>query len=327
MSIAIRAWVWACLLLAATLAGCGDDPPPAPAGPERVAQVFVAKGTRPVIVSWLHAGAGATEYVVYRIARDGSTPAVEIARKSVGNPGQRVYVHRDAEVDDATPFRYGVAVAGAGRLTETTFSDERAAVVAASGCQVQDISLSDVDGDGISNEDEFEGWQIFIAPLTASPTGIANQLQRDRPVLRKVSSSPFYDDTDGDGLCDWQEHAQAGSDPSSVLLNAGRGAFAAQPNTAVAAGPAAIVAVDLNGDGLLDLATANAQPAAAVTVLYARPAGAGFQRQDMTTLGMRGTALVADTFQSASASPSLAIVATGFANPSGYQLQFLSSLP
>lgn len=182
--------------------------------PKRVAQVRVAKTTYPATVSWEHDGRGAVEYVVYRGPKDNSAPPAEIARVPAGDAGQQAYVFHDPGVSDAAPYRYGVAVRGAERLSATTFSEETTPIAAATTCQVNDISFSDYDGDGISNDDEYNGYEIFVAPLTASPTGIADQLLRDKPVSKKVYSSEYYDDTDGDGLCDWQE-LPAKTDPSS----------------------------------------------------------------------------------------------------------------
>lgn len=205
------------LLLPLALFGCSDgEDSRSGTAPAAVEKVHVSKRTVPVFISWLHDGANTVHYIVYRAPKDGSAPMTEIARVPVGGAGQKAYLVRDAEVADASLHRYGVAVAGSAHVTETTLHDESAVAAAAASCQVQDISFEDSDGDGIPNTVEFEGWQIYVAPLTASPSGIGNQLQRDKPVLKSVSSSIFYDDTDGDGLCDWQEHGQASTDPDNA---------------------------------------------------------------------------------------------------------------
>lgn len=195
------------------LAGCGGNgDAPVPAAPS---EVRVARLTNPVIVTWRHDGTHATGYVVYRSPKDGSGPPLEIGR-TPSSAAKKVYTSRHTPTSDETNLRYGVAAAGASALSEIVWNDENEPITAAASCQVQDISADDLDGDGIPNTEELEGWQIFVAPLTASATGVAGQLERDKPVAKTVSSSMFFDDTDGDGLCDWQEHGQAGTDPSSV---------------------------------------------------------------------------------------------------------------
>ena len=208
----LSALAWGSLLLLA-LTACGGRGTTPKAVPEPPNRVFVADGTVPTIITWEHGGTDALEYALYREPGDGSSGPAEIARLPVGD-NQQVYIHRDSELDDETTVRYSVAAVGPAGMSAATHQAE-ASAFGVVGCAKYTKTINDRDGDGIPNDQETSPWQIYIATTTASATGIAGQLQRDKPVLKSVKSNPDIADTDDDGLCDLQEHGQSGTDPEN----------------------------------------------------------------------------------------------------------------
>ena len=204
---------WGSLLLL-VLTACGGGGAAPKAVPEPPSRVFVADGTVPTIITWEHGGTNALEYALYREPIGGSSGATEIARLPVGDENQEVYIHRDSELDDETTVRYSVAAVGPAGMSAATPQAE-ASAFGVVGCAKYTRTINDRDGDGIPNNQETTPWQIYIATTTASESGVAGQLQRDKPGLKSVKSNPDQADSDDDGLCDLQEHGQSGTDPEN----------------------------------------------------------------------------------------------------------------
>ena len=101
-------------------------------------------------------------------------------------------------------------------------------------------------------------------------------------------------DLNGDGQLDLvvaNSLVVDGGSTVSVLVNKGNGTFATRVLYPVSAGPRAIAAVDLNGDGKLDLAVANAE-SNSVSVLLG-DGDAGFAAPVDHATGLKPTSIAA----------------------------------
>ena len=122
---------------------------------------------------------------------------------------------------------------------------------------------------------------VFVAGTSA--TALADPLSLGRQDFRSVAGarSIVAADFDRNGWVDLA-HANIGRNSVTVLLNQGRSApaFAQAYEIAVGLAPFALVAADLNHDGLTDLAVTNSD-GHGVSLLMGRAAG-GFARTDMS---------------------------------------------
>ncbi|MFO0759225.1 MAG: FG-GAP-like repeat-containing protein [Byssovorax sp.] len=147
----------------------------------------------------------------------------------------------------------------------------------ACGHDPQAIARGDLNGDGkldlVTADLGDSGVSVLLghgdgtfAPAVAYPTGLAP---------RSVAIA----DLNGDGASDLAvANAGDGADPASqnvaVLLNHGDGTFTAAAPHAAGPSPYSVVAADLNGDGRVDLATANEVMNGTVSVLLNQGNGA-----------------------------------------------------
>ena len=67
----------------------------------------------------------------------------------------------------------------------------------------------DTDGDGLTDEQEIEGWDIWVDYFGV---GLGTDVSEDAPGFHSVNSDPWVSDTDADGLDDYQEYLMS-SDP------------------------------------------------------------------------------------------------------------------
>lgn len=192
------------LSLAALLAACGDSEPPTPPVevtiPSAPADVAVRGESGFLRVTWSDQSSDEDGFVIARLSVGtvddpvDVTKLVELARVTADQA-----MFRDLTPSAGQYYAYGVAsVNAAGRSDFTLQSGLPVSPVAtgttAVGCVVAVPSADDLDGDGLSNEVETEGWLVRV-----------DEDGQGAIVERMVSSSPTEADTDGDGVCDRDE--------------------------------------------------------------------------------------------------------------------------
>lgn len=206
MKIILRKLQLGCMFATLLLLGaCGGKPNvPAPSAP---GLVVVTPGPNVLHVTWLHEGDGASEYVVYREPRDGSTAKAEIARVSRDPNDHHFFSYMDEDASDETKVRYRVVAVGPGGVSEATAQIDGAPTGLSAqpeSCVIHKPTWADYDGDGLSDAQELSGWSVSIGQGTATIDNVSGTWQQD-VVTETARGNPDSADTDGDGLCDMQE--------------------------------------------------------------------------------------------------------------------------
>lgn len=182
------------------LAACGDsEPGPSDAGlapPTAPSAVRAVAADDRVSIEWDDESASEVEFVIARatVATVTTRPPAE-ALVIIGSTAQDQTSFEDDDVLPGVYYVYGVASRGAGGRSAFTLQSGDAAVVRPQlGACGGTPSDDDLDGDGLPNEVELEGWTVRV-----DEDGQGNFS------TRLVKSSIYDADTDGDGLCDAEE--------------------------------------------------------------------------------------------------------------------------
>jgi hypothetical protein len=126
------------------------------------------------------------------------------------------------------------------------------------GSGPRSVALGDLDGDGDLDLAVANRLASNVSTLLGDGTGSFAPQANSPFMVGNDPRSVALGDLDGDGNLDLVT-ANSGSNTVSILLGDGTGSFAPQANSPfpVGAAPESVAIGDLNGDGQLDLATAN----------------------------------------------------------------------
>ena len=158
---------------------------------------------------------------------------------------------------------------------------------------------SDTDGDGLPDQAEVRVHRTNPLHDDSDSDGLT-----DAAELTRHRTKPLYPDSDGDGVGDGAE-VDSGTDPldaTSAPVSLATGAVA------VGFQPRAVVLSDLDGDGILDLITAN-NGSHDVSVLLGDGMG-GFTSTSTLPVGLHPSAVVAGDFDD-DKQPDLAVANAG----------------
>ncbi|MGI4869678.1 MAG: beta strand repeat-containing protein, partial [Janthinobacterium lividum] len=179
-------------------------------------------------------------------------------------PGETVQVSVPATVHGASgaaagPYVYQFTAAvggtGSGRFTAPATNPSSGV-----GNNPNSVVVGDVDGDGdldmLTTNQNSNSVSVRLNDGTGNFTPLATNPD---PAVGSAPTSVALGDVDGDGDLDFLT-ANNGSSTVSVRLNNGMGSFTApatNPNPAVGNGPLSVALGDVDGDGDLDVLTAN----------------------------------------------------------------------
>jgi len=229
----------------------------------------------------------------------GGTNIREYLKKPDGMYGDPVTLSRDAAITTLNNLcnGLGTTLVGQGALLRH----------AAAGVSISEmgagsgyVAYADLNGDG--NPDSVQvavsnnGGQVTVQLLGS--TGLVTstgQYAISSTTINEIVVADF----NGDGFPDLavgDDGGQVAPGAVWILVNNGDGTFKPAVKTTVKDGPYHLFAADFNGDGKIDIATANDQVAAEINVLFGK--GDGTFQSPITLTGLQGAgSLVAADFQ------------------------------
>lgn len=120
------------------------------------------------------------------------------------------------------------------------------------------VAMGDLDGDGILDMAVANSMEANVSVLLGNGDGAFSEAGNNPVDVGSVPASVTLGDLNGDGILDMAV-ANSASNNVSVLLGNGDGAFAEATGSPVGVGnsPFSVALGDLDGDGILDMASAN----------------------------------------------------------------------